>query len=588
MVFVNILIISVFCCVFSISNNDSTVVQYTSKVIQHFIKQHAYCSLWVYDMNDKTSNATDIAGQVLRNLSLIQVPSVMMRPPDFTSYENYGVYPSFILVHYNSKYADQLKQSLKFYVVPVSVKIFVLHSASTGRKLFDIYSCFYVVKFYNTVLLQIENLSMSFYMYYAKKLVKRKTLFDINELFIDQTANLHKYKIYASMTLARPETVIVNDYVVGCDCQWIMQTANYLNGSSAFYMTKLYAKNMTYEQMRNATQFVKGKVMEMNIDNFYSTFMYPEYIQIVTPARIVVVAPHGRQLSAIELFEKPFELDLWIVVLLIIVCSNLIVWLIPAHFKNDPILHAICGFERYSLDRAEKFEKIFTTSLIVFFFFILSAYGSIIITLMTSYPSKPDPRTLDDLLASKVYIFSAENHSDHLIRNNPVIKKLTKIIPRDDGIQLNPRFAYISELNHARLVMNMIENYDVEAAKPSHVVLRDVNLGHNIRFYRLFYPSQLFDRLRQTMQIFYEAGLRDHWSQRVEHHFTTKSQRNISFIFQEPVKKIGLADLEPAWLALAIGSATGTVCCLLELFRCYSKILNLMKTMNKVAPIKRS
>ncbi|EDS43067.1 conserved hypothetical protein [Culex quinquefasciatus] len=155
-------------------------------------------------------------------------------------------------------------------------------------------------------------------------------------------------------------------------------------------------------------------------------------------------------------------------------------------------------------------------------------------------------------------ISTAENHSDHLIRNNPVIKKLTKIIPRDDGIQLNPRFAYISELNHARLVMNMIENYDVEAAKPSHVVLRDVNLGHNIRFYRLFYPSQLFDRLRQTMQIFYEAGLRDHWSQRVEHHFTTKSQRNISFIFQEPVKKFGLADLEPAWLALTIGSATGT------------------------------
>ncbi|KAL1377660.1 hypothetical protein pipiens_004139 [Culex pipiens pipiens] len=255
-----------------------------------------------------------------------------------------------------------------------------------------------------------------------------------------------------------------------------------------------------------------------------------EFMQSMIPHAMVIAAPSGRRLTALEIFTIPFQRELWIWLMTFLLISVLLMLLFPTGFTNNLILLPVCGFDRRQFHLVSTLEKTFLIALIVIYFVLLSAYQAKIITLMTEFPHAADPRTLDDLLRNNMTVQFSHDWSKPMIEDDPRMGHLDRTF--------------------MKFALNDRRNFDPVTGRPRLVILDEFTLGVRISFYFCGYRNPLVAKIRRAEMLRFETGLYDSWARkRFRQEFGVRQSR---FMFFEGVD-IGITELEPAWYALAIG-----------------------------------
>lgn len=180
-----------------------------------------------------------------------------------------------------------------------------------------------------------------------------------------------------------------------------------------------------------------------------------------------ILVPRDRPLNAAELIVMPFSWEVWILVIVMLISTEIINHLFPDMFKNDPILLVVCGFERFDLHRANRWEKLILHSLMVLMFFLSNAFETKIISLMVSRPSIQRIKTLADFLQSDLKFYEDLENHPYLV--NQSFGKMMVQGKKRDYLQIIPGEAqYVDSFWVDLLVETM---YDYERKQPYYVVL---------------------------------------------------------------------------------------------------------------------
>ncbi|KAL9697338.1 hypothetical protein quinque_000779 [Culex quinquefasciatus] len=274
-------------------------------------------------------------------------------------------------------------------------------------------------------------------------------------------------------------------------------------------------------------------------------------IYLKDPETHVILVPRGKTLNVFELFKAPFTTEAWIVLLLIIISLEVLSFILPAQFKNDPALLLICGLERYDLHKANRWEKMILFAFIVFFFLMTNAYETKIISMMASKPTHRSIRTFEELVKAGIPTKANFNHVIKLDLGllNETLQNATEDLSSMDGVS-----AYLATRTKSEIFLP-IQYFDDSLQRTSYVIMAET-LGLLIGALQTSDRNPLQDVLEASHATFVEGGLLGHYTERMKMQYFYARRKT-----QPQTEKTLLAidDLSPAWIALGVGGRTLTV-----------------------------
>lgn len=338
--------------------------------------------------------------------------------------------------------------------------------------------------------------------------------------------------------------------------RWVNETARYLNTESVVYQHSCKGCDIAFYQC------VEAEEGEFDIILNPLWIKYVDYDVLCTsnPSFWRIAVPRDRPLNVAELLIMPFKWQVWTLLVTVLIASEVVKQLYPNLLRNDPILLAVCGFERHDLHRAGPIEKLFFISLIILMFFMSNAFESKILSLMTNKPSIQRIKTLTDLFKSDIRFYEDLENNPHF-RNFSVIGEL--MVQGESGT-LEPGVGAYWRGEWVDLLEEV--NFDYDRMQPFYVVL-DYAAFEDPECYSVQWRSP-FAKTFQFMHItLVETGLFDLWKR--QH----KDELRSMYIGRRPRVSIqskvdlNFEDLRPAWMVLMLGLCIGTVVFLVELFR---------------------
>ncbi|EDS45798.1 conserved hypothetical protein [Culex quinquefasciatus] len=275
----------------------------------------------------------------------------------------------------------------------------------------------------------------------------------------------------------------------------------------------------------------------------------------------VILVPRGKTLNVFELFKAPFTTEAWIVLLLIIISLEVLSFILPAQFRNDPALLLICGLERYDLHKANRWEKMILFAFIVFFFLMTNAYETKIISMMASKPTHRSIRTFEELVKAGIPTKANFNHVVKLDLGllNETLQNATEDLSSMDGVS-----AYLATRTKSEIFLP-IQYFDDSLQRTSYVIMAET-LGLLIGALQTSDRNPLQDVLEASHATFVEGGLLGHYTERMKMQYFYARRKT-----QPQTEKTLLAidDLSPAWIALGVGFVASFLlfCCELPVGR---------------------
>ncbi|KXJ83599.1 hypothetical protein RP20_CCG004735 [Aedes albopictus] len=309
---------------------------------------------------------------------------------------------------------------------------------------------------------------------------------------------------------------------------------------------------------------IRSCEMDIPLNQFVFLEILPVFYRVlfnIQPDAEVILAPRGRPLNIFEMFIKPFSWEVWSTLVLILVAVEIISWIFPSLFKNDPILLLVCGFERQDLHHANTRERMIFLPLVMFFFLITSVYETKITSYMMQMPSMPDIHTMQELIQSglKVKVKLSNNRkilSDELLGS--VVVNSSDSLLHLDGVH-----AYLADVSEAENVVRMLDNYDFELERPMYNILTE-RRRMDLYLYWIPYCTPLLETLYFTQKTFYEAGLWNRWMSLDWKSFDAQLTKNRDRAVNSHYQFLSFKDLVPAWIAISSGFLTSGVLFLLE------------------------
>lgn len=196
---------------------------------------------------------------------------------------------------------------------------------------------------------------------------------------------------------------------------------------------------------------VKEKI-EIDLTGFRSEIV-PNYQTLLTNIMTeAVIAVPRSALNLVQLFMMPFCWQVWTIVILILVMVEILHLTSPLSFRNDPIMLVLCGYESFTLHRAERREKFLLLPLIVLMFFVTCAYETKLLALMTSKPASRNIRTIAELVESGIKI-KADLLTDIMLTDNPTIRE-SIVNSTVDFFNLDLVHAYILKATAAKFLVS--------------------------------------------------------------------------------------------------------------------------------------
>ncbi|XP_052565967.1 uncharacterized protein LOC128093406 [Culex pipiens pallens] len=262
------------------------------------------------------------------------------------------------------------------------------------------------------------------------------------------------------------------------------------------------------------------------------------------PETNVILVPRGRTLNVFELFKAPFTTEAWILLLLIIISLEVLSFILPSQFKNDPALFLICGLERYDLHKAKRWEKMIFFAFIIFFFLMTNAYETKIISMMASKPTHRSIKTIEELVKAEIPTKANFNHVIKLDLGqlNKTLQNATEDLSSMDGVS-----AYLATRTKSEIFLP-IYHFDYSLQRTSYLIMAET-LGLLIGALQTSDRNPLQGVLEASHATFVEGGLLDHYTERMKMKYFYHRRRT------QPQAEngrtlLGIDDLAPAWIAL--------------------------------------
>ncbi|XP_039434842.1 uncharacterized protein LOC120416985 [Culex pipiens pallens] len=326
--------------------------------------------------------------------------------------------------------------------------------------------------------------------------------------------------------------------------KWIQETAFYLNTTA---VQSMHFCALSESDLQDDCYFDHFQTNKVDIDcTTYSLLSTSEYefrfdllISNVPSVKVIVVPRLQR--NVVELFLLPFDREVWFVLLIFLTAIEVISFLKPTFFLNDPILLSVCGFERCSLYRASRWEKMVLMSLVLWMFFMTCAYETKFLSMLVYKPVEPKINTIQDLLKSSI------NLKANLLMS-PDIEMETQlegvvINSNDSEFEMDNTHAYIFEKMY--IEPSLPYYYDTKT-KTARYYKMDETLGSFVKGYVLSDRNPLLDLFGYTHVVFVESGIWNVWNSK---YITSQGQ----FCHSTTDEILSFWDLVPAWAAFAFG-----------------------------------
>ncbi|KXJ83600.1 hypothetical protein RP20_CCG004736 [Aedes albopictus] len=339
---------------------------------------------------------------------------------------------------------------------------------------------------------------------------------------------------------------------------WMTTTARYLNATALHIAGPCTDATAGLDCLM---KLLKSDDMDISLDEFVFGQLIPEMYRMlfnILPDAEVILVPRGRNLNIVEMFIKPLRWETWSALVMILLGIEVLSWIFPLLFKNDPILLLVCGFERQNLHHASTRERLLFLPLVIFFFLMTNVYETKITSYMMHPPSIADIHSIQELIQSGIKI------KVNMVNNRKIMKDelLGSILlnSSDSLLELDGIHAYIGDKSMAENVVRMLDNYDFELERPMYNILTE---RRKMSLYMFWIPfcTPLHETFYFTQKMMFEAGLwirwiRQDWELRDAGIRRTATARNNQYLAFE--------DLVPAWIAISVGFTTSAVLFLLE------------------------
>ncbi|XP_052567644.1 uncharacterized protein LOC120413395 [Culex pipiens pallens] len=408
---------------------------------------------------------------------------------------------------------------------------------------------------FNVAFLSVVEESMIFPDIHVRRFVRTRKFKTPDEMFPDQSRYLHGLPLRYSVLNGFLNACIGNN-CQGFDVTLAKEFARYLNTTPQYVKFVCpYKINKEKDSESNCIYNVTYEPdcpFDIFADSATGEQFIRHYLDKPVPLENVFLAPRGRSLNIAELFLQPFQTELWILFFIGMVTIKLVSLLIPNTFKNDPILLPICGFERFSLNQADRNEKLVMLSLIALFFFISNAYETKIISLMSNKPRVASLATLQDVLNSVTQVKAERFLADSF----PMFKLLYSY--HDQGPNaLDGTSVYLMNGVVGSLLIQRPVNWDYESNQPRYKVM-DEKLAMIVGFYPLPVRSALKPHFRFVQKALFESGILSRWRQEWFVQGDLKYSNSTLPGGVNPSSDIlTYSDLMPAWFVVLTGGTKG-------------------------------
>lgn len=291
--------------------------------------------------------------------------------------------------------------------------------------------------------------------------------------------------------------------------KWINETAVFLNASLLEVKHRCHKYSEMLVNKCYINHFIKNNVQIDTTKRYWHALKlkYQSFILTTLTDDHTIVVPRF-PINIIQLFTYPFDTEVWIVIMLVLITAEVVKVLFPSVFLNDPILLTVCGYERFSLDHTSALEKIVLQSLTVFMFFVTCAYETKIISIMISKPAAQEIQTMQDLLESGVKIRANLLLMPYLTNHT----LLGGIVTNSTGFDLiwDLKHAYVKFRYLAKLE---IPKYFDKAQRLYRYRILDESLNMEVRVYKFFERYPLISTFEYALTAFIESGIWTYWNE---------------------------------------------------------------------------
>ncbi|KXJ83951.1 hypothetical protein RP20_CCG025849 [Aedes albopictus] len=413
--------------------------------------------------------------------------------------------------------------------------------------------------FLNVVFIKMRPYRTMFYFSLISRMYTKNGLYPLDELFYDQSKYLFGHKFLISY---RVGSGTKNEMSVSASATW-QWVSNMLKSANGTY--RLDRIDCDYTRHGYDECFDRLRVSDRSEQ--YDISLEPVYLKQLRelfwyhtssiPHRMMVVTPRGRKLEVMEVFSAPFSAGVWIAFGVLLLGSLLIMWAFPKVFRNDLVLLPLCGFGEADLNQTRSVEKLAVSGLVVFYFFLLSAYETKIVALMTSYPHVHDPQNVNDMIERGIRIRLDLNVTYPPITEDNELLPVIDHVPgysHRKNITFDGTHAYFGNEVDLRIMMAYPTNYDFDAGQARYVELKNYQFGNAIIFILTKQRSIVEKRFIHTERTCAETGLLQYWErQAFRKTLGVNYGIRVSMVQEDKNKNLDFAEMAPAWLILAAG-----------------------------------
>ncbi|KXJ70683.1 hypothetical protein RP20_CCG022764 [Aedes albopictus] len=534
-------------------------LEYTAQAVKYLSDHHTGTfTCWIYRLGHSWESVLDV---LLEFDELRTIPKLTMTSMEVGIVDPFQWKPTLMIVEWLHTEIDPLSDTewdhMRLNMISGEVKVLILHWFQTKKELWNVLRLFYGCRMHYTRFVSLIDGTMSYFNIFTEKLIVRKAP-PVNELFFDQTTNVLGYEVKASYQgIGVGTTKFHKRKVYGADILWIGSTAFHLNGSVEITRLECDKTQISIHECVKRRVQRGGVVYDINLDHYHTIKVYSSNIITAQPDKIVIMAPRGRRLTALEMFAVPFTVIVWYLMTLLVAVCWITTWTFPNLTVNDPVFVSIFGIERISIHDTTRREKLILLSLIWLFFFLTNAFETKLIALMTSYPHVQNPRDLNDLHCMNLKFRIAENHSLFYFAD-PALDSLLEVVSAAN-VSRDQYFAQIGVEDEIDILMSDVDHYDFEAKRSRFVKLDGFHYGIVHRQHRIKARSPLAHHFVRTDRIFFETGIRQHWSDLVKHNYRLSSHFEFQAVLVEYDDDLDMHGLQPAWFVIAIGLACSTL-----------------------------
>nr|NP_001345614.1 ionotropic receptor 133 precursor [Aedes aegypti] len=339
---------------------------------------------------------------------------------------------------------------------------------------------------------------------------------------------------------------------------WIRATARFLNATTQYVkntcpapesisLGACYNEHLTSNHVLVSLHFISLKHLPPSL--------YRMLFDVI-PETFLILVPKPRRVNIFEIFIWPFTWGSWLLLAVVLILTELVYVINPRMFQNDPILLFVCGLERCNLHRASANEKLVYFPLIIFFFLMLTAYETRIISFMINKPSVAKLHTIQQLIDSGM-LLKAKKHNNPKQFEDTALSSIVRDSSDEGDLMFDGVNAYCLNGVSAYTALRIAASYDY---RTKYYVL-DETFGLGVGTHWMPQRDGLLEELAQTQRWLFETGILGKWERDevdlmlVQFGKVSEMLNEMSGMFRKRQQKVmlGIRDLLPAWLALGVG-----------------------------------